>query len=141
MCLGIMPGGIAAVCAHSEAGLWAEPSLCSACREPVGLPTTMSSGMTIASLRMSYRSSPTSCVTPTCAARALCPSQHPLTMLTWWPSGPGTTWWTKNTIGERVRGFSEWGTAPPSPPANLAPPDHGCAHINGDLCLCFCLQC
>ncbi|XP_068382085.1 protein argonaute-2 isoform X1 [Eschrichtius robustus] len=44
------------------------------------------------------RFSPTSCVTPTCAARAPCPSRRQHTMLTWWPSGPGTTWWIKNMI-------------------------------------------
>lgn len=49
---------------------------------------------------MSCRFSPTSCVTLTCAAHALCPSRHQHTTLTWWPSGPGTTWWIKNMTGE-----------------------------------------
>ena len=56
--------------------------------------------MTIASPPTSCRSSPTSCVTPTCAAHAPCPSRRRRTMLTWWPSGPGTTWWTRSTTGE-----------------------------------------
>lgn len=32
------------------------------------------------------------------------PSQSPLqhTMLTWWPSGPGITWWRKNTTLARA---------------------------------------
>nr|XP_015100725.1 protein argonaute-2 [Vicugna pacos] len=80
------------------------PSLTSTCvvmpasREQAGLPTITCFGMTIVSLPMSCRSSPTSCVTPMCAAHAPCPSRRQPTTLTWWPSGPGTTWWIKNMI-------------------------------------------
>lgn len=69
-------------------------------REQADLLTTTCSGMTIASRRTSCRSSPTSCATPTCAARAPSPSLRRPTMHTWWPSEPGTTWWIKSTIGE-----------------------------------------
>lgn len=75
-------------------------TLRSAFREQAGLPTIMCFGTTIVSPPMSCRSSPTSCVTPTCAARAPCPSRPQHTTLTWWRSGPGTTWWTKNMTGE-----------------------------------------
>ena len=76
-------------------------TLWSAFREQAGLPTTTCFGTTIVSLPTSCRSSPTSCVTPTCAAHAPCPSRRRHTTLTWWPSAPGTTWWTKNMTGKR----------------------------------------
>lgn len=76
-------------------------TLWSAFREQAGLPTTTCFGTTIVSLPTSCRSSPTSCVTPTCAAHAPCPSRRRRTTLTWWPSAPGTTWWTKNMTGKR----------------------------------------
>lgn len=75
-------------------------TLRSAFREQAGLPTITCFGTTIVSPPMSCRSSPTSYVTPTCAARAPCPSRPRRTTLTWWRSGPGTTWWTKNMTGE-----------------------------------------
>nr|XP_037855769.1 protein argonaute-2 isoform X1 [Chlorocebus sabaeus] len=90
-----------------QARLWTRksptpPSSTSTCvvtlasRGQAGLRTITSSGTTIASPRTSCRSSPTSCVTPTCAAHAPCPSQRQHTTPTWWPSGPGTTWWIRN---------------------------------------------
>lgn len=106
------------------AGLCRRPDPRSAFREQAGLPTTTCSGMTIVSLPTSCRSSPTSCVTPTCAARARCPSPRPPTTLTWWPSGPGTTWWTKNTTGEwrgRARGRRRPPLSPPPPTPGKQP--------------------
>lgn len=88
-------------------GVFASLTLWSAFREQAGLPTITCFGMTIVSLPMSCRFSPTSCVTRMCAVRAPCPSRRQPTMLTWWPSGPGTTWWIKNMIGE-WRAFLGW---------------------------------
>lgn len=69
-------------------------------REQADLLITTFSGMTIVSLQMSFKSSPTSCVIRTYAVLVLFQFLHQHTMRTWLPSEPGIIWWIKNTIGE-----------------------------------------
>lgn len=70
------------------------------CREQADLLITTFSGTTIASLQMSFKSSPTNCVTRMFVVLVPFQFLHQHTTHTWLPSEPGTIWWIKNMIGE-----------------------------------------